>query len=37
MSKFFTKLHEPLGRVQFVVHENFMSADLSQFAQDKIV
>ena len=30
------KLHEPIGRVQFVVLEEFMSADLSQnIAQEK--
>ena len=33
-SKFFrlTKLHEPVGQVQFVVFEKFTSADLSQIA-----
>ena len=30
-----TKLHEPVGRVQFVVFEKFTSADLSQIARDK--
>ena len=30
-----TKLHEPVGRVQFVVFEKFTSADLSQIAREK--
>ena len=30
-----TKLHEPIGRVQFVVFEKFTSADLSQIAREK--
>ena len=30
-----TKLHKPVGRVQFVVFEKFTSADLSQIARDK--
>ena len=29
------KLHEPVGRVQFVVFEKFTSADLSQIAREK--
>ena len=32
-----TKLHEPLGRVQFVVFEKFTSADLSQIARENHV
>lgn len=28
-------MHEPVGRVQFVVFEKFTSADLSQIARDK--
>ena len=38
MSKFFNdykKLHEPIGRVQFVVFEKFMSAYLFQIAREK--
>ena len=37
MSKFFrlTKLHEPVGRVQFGVFEKFASAYLFQIAQEK--
>ena len=30
-----TKLHEPIGQVQFVVFEKFTSAYLSQIARDK--
>ena len=30
-----TKLHEPVGRVQFVVFEKFTSAYLFQIAQEK--
>ena len=30
-----TKLHKPVGRVQFVVFEKFTSADLSQIAREK--
>ena len=30
-----TKLHEPVGRVQFVVFEKITSADLSQIAREK--
>ena len=33
-SKGITKLHEHVGRVQFVVFEKFRSADLSQITQD---
>ena len=38
MSKFFKdyeKLHEPVGRVQFVVFEKFTSAYLFQIAREK--
>ena len=32
---FFPKPHEPVGRVQFVVFEQFISAHLFQIAQEK--
>ena len=32
-----TKLHEPVGRAQFVVFEKFTSADLSQIARENHV
>ena len=32
-----TKLHEPVGRVQFAVFEKFTSADLSQIEREKHV
>ena len=31
-----TKLHEPVGREQFVVFEKFTSSDLSQIAREKL-
>ena len=34
---FSTKLHEPVGRVQFVVFEKFTNADLSQIARENHV